>query len=54
MRQARTAGAAPAVAWLTVRTSVLEDAARVESLPVLSHFRSDSCDCLTARADALF
>jgi len=33
---------------------VLEDAVRVESLSVLSHFRSDFYDCLTARADALF
>ncbi|WP_457033226.1 NF041680 family putative transposase [Kitasatospora sp. P5_F3] len=33
---------------------MLEDAARVESLSVLSRFRSDFYDCLTARADALF
>lgn len=33
---------------------MLEDAVRVESLSVLSHFRSDFYDCLTARADALF
>jgi hypothetical protein len=34
--------------------SLLEDAARVESLTVLSRFRADFYDCLTARADALF
>jgi DDE superfamily endonuclease len=34
--------------------SLLDDAARVESLSVLSRFRTDSYDCLTARADALF
>jgi DDE superfamily endonuclease len=34
--------------------SLLNDAARVESLAVLSRFRADFHDCLTARADALF
>ncbi|WP_460339899.1 NF041680 family putative transposase [Actinoallomurus acanthiterrae] len=34
--------------------SLLDDAARVESLPVLSRFRGDFYNCLTARADALF
>lgn len=34
--------------------SLLDDAARVESLPVLSRFRTDFYDCLTTRADALF
>jgi hypothetical protein len=34
--------------------SLLDDAVRVESLSVLSRFRSDFYDCLTARADALF
>nr|WP_326828187.1 NF041680 family putative transposase [Streptomyces sp. NBC_01751] len=34
--------------------SLLDDAARVESLAVLSEFRADFYDCLTARADALF
>jgi hypothetical protein len=34
--------------------SLLEDAARVESLTVLSGFRTDFYRCLTARADALF
>jgi hypothetical protein len=37
-----------------VRLSVLEDAARVESLTVLSRFRTDFYDCLPARADSLF
>ena len=34
--------------------SVLDDAARVESLTVLSRFRTEFYGCLTARADALF
>ncbi len=34
--------------------SLLHDAVRVESLTVLSRFRTDFYDCLTARADALF
>jgi hypothetical protein len=34
--------------------SLLDDAARVEPLSVLSRFRTDFYDCLTARADALF
>ncbi|MGY3684985.1 hypothetical protein ACVWXU_008608 [Streptomyces sp. TE33382] len=34
--------------------SLLYDAVRVESLTVLSRFRTDFYDCLTARADALF
>jgi DDE superfamily endonuclease len=34
--------------------SLLDDAARVESLTVLSRFRTDFYDCLTARPDALF
>jgi DDE superfamily endonuclease len=34
--------------------SLLDDAARVESLTVLSGFRTDFYRCLTARADALF
>jgi DDE superfamily endonuclease len=34
--------------------SLLDDAARVESLRVLSGFRTDFYRCLTARADALF
>jgi hypothetical protein len=34
--------------------SLLDDPARVESLTVLSRFRTDLYDCLTARADALF
>lgn len=34
--------------------SLLDDAARVESLAVLSRFRAEFYDCLTARADALF
>jgi hypothetical protein len=34
--------------------SLLDDAARVESLTALSGFRSDFYRCLTARADALF
>ena len=37
-----------------VRVSVLDEAARVESLSVLSRFRADFYGCLTARADALF
>lgn len=34
--------------------SLLHDAVRVESLTVLSRFRTDFYDCLTTRADALF
>lgn len=34
--------------------SVLDDAARVEALAVLSAFRTDFYRCLSARADALF
>ena len=34
--------------------SLLHDDVRVESLTVLSRFRTDFYDCLTARADALF
>jgi hypothetical protein len=34
--------------------SLLHDAVRVESLTVLSRFRTDFYDCLTARANALF
>lgn len=34
--------------------SLLHDAVRVESLTMLSRFRTDFYDCLTARADALF
>jgi hypothetical protein len=37
-----------------VRVSLLDDAARVESLTVLSRFRTDFYTCLPARADALF
>jgi hypothetical protein len=37
-----------------VRVSLLDDAARVESLTVLSRFRTDFYACLPARADALF
>ncbi len=37
-----------------VKVSLLDDAARVDSLSVLSGFRADFYDCLTARADALF
>ena len=37
-----------------VRMSVLDDAARVEALAVLSTFRTEFYRCLTARADALF
>jgi hypothetical protein len=37
-----------------VRVSVLDEAARVESLGVLSRFRMDFYGCGTARADALF
>jgi hypothetical protein len=37
-----------------VKVSLLDDAARVEFLTVLSRFRTDFYDCLTARADALF
>ena len=33
--------------------SLLHDAVRVESLTVLSRFRTDFYDCLTTRADAL-
>ncbi|MGW1998302.1 NF041680 family putative transposase [Embleya sp. NPDC001921] len=35
-------------------TSLVQDPARVESLNVLSRFRTDFHDCLTTRADALF
>ncbi|WSC15431.1 transposase [Streptomyces brevispora] len=45
---------APVIDTEAVRLSVLEDADRVESLSVLSGFRADLYDCLTARADALF
>ncbi len=38
----------------TARVSLLHDAVRVESLTVLSRFRTDFYDCLTASADALF
>ena len=38
----------------TARVSLLHDPVRVESLTVLSRFRTDFYDCLTARADALF
>ncbi|MGW0093848.1 NF041680 family putative transposase [Streptomyces sp. NPDC003328] len=34
--------------------SLLDDAARVESLTVLSRFRADLYSCMSARADALF
>lgn len=34
--------------------SLLHDAVHVESLTVLSRFRTDFYDCLTSRADALF
>jgi hypothetical protein len=34
--------------------SLLHDAVRAESLTVLSRFRTDFYDCLTARADELF
>jgi len=34
--------------------SLLHDAARIEFLTVLSRFRTDFYECLTARADALF
>lgn len=34
--------------------SLLHEAVRVESLTVLSRFRTDFYDCLKARADALF
>ncbi|WP_329492797.1 NF041680 family putative transposase [Kitasatospora herbaricolor] len=37
-----------------VKVSLLDVAARVESLTVLSRFRTDLHDCLTARADVLF
>jgi hypothetical protein len=37
-----------------VGVSLLDDAARVESLTVLSRFRTDFYACLPARADALF
>jgi hypothetical protein len=37
-----------------VRMSLLDEAARVESLPVLSAFRTGLYYCLTARTDALF
>ena len=37
-----------------VKMSVLDDAARVEALAVLSTFRTEFYRCLTARADALF
>jgi hypothetical protein len=37
-----------------VRVIVLDDAARVEALAVLSTFRTEFYRCLTARADALF
>jgi hypothetical protein len=37
-----------------VRVSLLDDAAHVESLTVLSRFRTDFYACLPARADALF
>lgn len=37
-----------------VMVSLLDDAAHVESLAVLSGFRADFYGCLTARADALF
>jgi hypothetical protein len=37
-----------------VRVSLLDDTARVESLTVLSRFRTDFYDCLAARADAMF
>ena len=37
-----------------MKVSLLDDAARVESLSVLSGFRTDFYDCLTSRADALF
>jgi hypothetical protein len=37
-----------------VRVSVLKKAVRVESLGVLSRFRGDFYDCLTARSDTLF
>jgi DDE superfamily endonuclease len=37
-----------------VEMSVLEDAARVESLTVLSRFRTDLYACMSARADTLF
>lgn len=36
------------------RVSLLHDTVRAESLTVLSRFRTDFYDCLTARADALF
>jgi hypothetical protein len=38
----------------TVGVSVLDDAARVESLTVLSRFRTDFYACLPAPTDALF
>jgi hypothetical protein len=37
-----------------VKVSLLEDAAHVEPPAVLSGFRADFYDCLTARADVLF
>jgi hypothetical protein len=37
-----------------VRVSVLDEAVRVESMDVLSGFRTEFHGCLTARADALF
>lgn len=44
----------PVINPKTGRVSVRDDAARVESLVVLSRFRTDSHGCLTARLDALF
>ena len=42
------------IATKAVRMSLLDEHARVDPLTVLSRFRTDFHDCLTARADALF
>ncbi len=44
----------PVIKPKAVRVSLLDNAARVESVTVMSRFRTDFYDCLTARGDALF
>jgi hypothetical protein len=44
----------PMIKPKAVRVSLLDNVARVESLTVLSRFRTDLYDCLLSRADALF
>ena len=45
---------APMITTKAVKVSLLDDAVRVESLTMLSRFRTDFYDCLAARADAMF